>query len=511
MDRAELLPVSTTDSLTGSLAAEPLVGSFSTDPLLSLAPDQLNRLVTIANFTWRQINSANTARVVGGSVDSFFLSAFAQSTDGAVFEFGATVGRLLGYTTNNPDQAQFAVSAALPDEATPGRPTPNVSRTTLELTWGQSRVLANNIGRDFVVYEAGNQSRPEAFAVSVRRAGQQNFTPFRYEFADSFEVLEPGTGFGTFATSFDLSSFGLKLDESIDAIRIRSVSNGGPLGADRILGIGKQQGQGQVVSLGQPNYEIGSPLRVGPLGAGGPKGPSGTYTTAYLDADITYVAGLGNVLFRVAGFNFNQGNTTTTASLVRGSVRESFFNAFGQGISNFNFSGTTGQLLGNTSQPNFAVAAGLAPGRQPTILQSSWGGRNLRNRPGDDFVIYESGDRGNPEAFAVSVRRTGETGFTRYRYEFADSFQALEGNAGVFATAFDLSSFGIEPGSAIDAIRIQTLLSTSRVSEAGQGIVRVNGSPLSTGPLGPGTFAPSPFTGDFDPDITYITALHPLA
>jgi hypothetical protein len=97
-----------------------------------------------------------------------------------------------------------------------------------------------------------------------------------------------------------------------------------------------------------------------------------------------------------------------------------------------------------------------------------------------------------------------------FRYEYYDSFDdaSVKSSAdgeGVFATAFDLSDFGIAEGQSIDRILIANLLPSDRISGIdGQGFV---GSQYTNTPLNPITG--QPFAGDkLDPDITLVAGLH---
>ncbi len=137
-----------------------------------------------------------------------------------------------------------------------------------------------------------------------------------------------------------------------------------------------------------------------------------------------------------------------------------------------------------------------------------WQGMRLPNRPGEDFVVYEVGSALAPEAFMVAVRKKGETQFSSWRYEFANSFSP---SYLVFATAFNLDDFGLADGESIDAILVANLISVDRVdSSSGQGNVILGGGsgfvPVQ-GPLADAPNQPYP-TGRFDADIVYIGVLH---
>lgn len=147
---------------------------------------------------------------------------------------------------------------------------------------------------------------------------------------------------------------------------------------------------------------------------------------------------------------------------------------------------------------NSFVELGNATGR--SIIQLDWGGALLSNRSGNDLVVYESGNADAPEAFAVAVRRQGQTDFTNFLYRFSTSYTP---ESELFATGFDLSDFGLGEGDAIDAIRIANLIGTDLVSGDGQGFLGGQSTP-TTGPQGGGLYP----SGRFDPDLAYVVGLH---
>jgi hypothetical protein len=238
-------------------------------------------LRTIADFRWNPTNTVSSGSVVEGALDGFFLNALGQNSPG--FDFSQTTGRLLG--SNLRPQA-FAVAAIFPDVDIQNPPQPNVTRTTIALAW-EGGLLPNAPGRDFVIYESGYIGEPEGYIVSVQKAGESDFSNWRYEVAESFELFDPITGAGVFATAFDLNDFGIAPGEAIEAIYIRNIFNSqAQLGGDRI----DSSGQGNVLFPGTPGYDLGFTLTTGPLGSGG------EYATDQLDADITYVVGLNNII-----------------------------------------------------------------------------------------------------------------------------------------------------------------------------------------------------------------------
>ncbi|MDW8290353.1 MAG: dockerin type I domain-containing protein [Armatimonadota bacterium] len=169
---------------------------------------------------------------------------------------------------------------------------------------------------------------------------------------------------------------------------------------------------------------------------------------------------------------------------------------------------TLGRIMTGTTGVASFVELGDAVTRKTILVD--WAGKRLPNRAGEDFVVYEVGSPGAPEAFMVAVRKKGETTFSAWRYEFANSFTA---SYNVFATAFNLSDFGLQEGDTIDAILIANLIETDRVDAAsGQGNVYLGGGAGFVPVQGPQSNTPSqPYPVDrFDADIVYVAALHPI-
>ena len=241
----------------------------------------------IAGFTFDEANTIRTASIVEGpltvvdrSNSKFgrFSEEYATNINGHINEFrnfdrSRSVGRLLGRQSAN-DYARH-IGLAEPGDTAPMQ---NVHRTTVELTWGGAAGLPNKPGADFVIFESG---LPEAYVVSVRKAGSSEFSHPRYQFVDSVDKLHNAN-----ATAFDISKFGLGENDVITAIRIRSVfSSLARNGGDRV---DDASGQGTILYPGDPQYKGGSPIL---NKAGGRE-----FKPDELGADIVYVAGLHNLV-----------------------------------------------------------------------------------------------------------------------------------------------------------------------------------------------------------------------
>ena len=255
-------------------------------------------------------------------------------------------------------------------------------------------------------------------------------------------------------------------------------------------------------------------------------------------------------VFTIAGYTFNDDNSVTTAAVVEGNPNLKIHSAplfAGKGdigsLANksasdpfltFQRDKTIGRLLGTGKRKtasNSALFVSLpdkhdAPPR-PNVdrctIELTWSGKGLRNKPGEDFVIYEVGTF---EGFMVSVKKAGSDSFTPPRYQFAKQFD-LEHNAN--SVAFDLSLFGLADGEMITAIRIRNLFNSEatvgadKVDDAsGQGRVLYPGEAgydtahtLTARLIGSDLKADEGVGGEFktdrlDADIVFAVGLHDL-
>ncbi|HEY9708106.1 MAG TPA: VCBS repeat-containing protein [Oculatellaceae cyanobacterium] len=225
-----------------------------------------------------------------------------------------------------------------------------------------------------------------------------------------------------------------------------------------------------------------------------------TATTTATDSVINLVNPDGT--YTVAGWTWNPLNAVTNGSIISGqsaisTFASGFLESEGQPLANQ----TVGSLLSN--QSNFSVTLGNSSTRSQ--IELTWGRQGLLNSVGNDFVVYENGDINEPEGYAVAVRIAGSDTFTPFRYEFYDTFESqltTNPQAGVLATAFDLSDFGLANGQLIDAIRIINLQPDDLVNGQGQGFLGTSG----VSPLDPTTGQPFA-VGRLDPDITFVAGL----
>lgn len=215
-------------------------------------------------------------------------------------------------------------------------------------------------------------------------------------------------------------------------------------------------------------------------------------------------------MFTIGDVTFDETDLVTQGSIVRGSSNSLLF---GSGLQFPDLlDKTVGSLVGGSSGQSIALGNFF---KRSAIALTWQAGLGPVNQTGDDVVVYENGFFEGPEAYAVAVRSVATGQFSPFRYEFFDTYDdaAVNGpadGAGVFATAFDLSDFGLAPGEAIDAIQIVNLVITDRVDGAdGQGIVSLvplRGFKPRVSPTG------TPFDlTKFDPDITLVAGLNSAA
>jgi hypothetical protein len=185
---------------------------------------------------------------------------------------------------------------------------------------------------------------------------------------------------------------------------------------------------------------------------------------------------------------------------------------------------STGRLLGGTGTSNRRVTFdGIGSVREGAEFRFA-NNMFLPNGAGDDLVIFEDGDPGQPEPFAVAVRIAGSSTFSAYRYEIYDNQSTSYGARRALATGFDLSDFGLVNGAWIDAIRVVNLAETDRLNTPtsggfGVGVVTFNATAPTSGlradPRGPGldtaVFTSGFPSSEFDPDIVFVGGLQTLA
>lgn len=141
-----------------------------------------------------------------------------------------------------------------------------------------------------------------------------------------------------------------------------------------------------------------------------------------------------------------------------------------------------------------------------------------------DFVIWESGSTGQPDALMVRVRDAVSQAFTDWFYFAAQSSPVSSGGV-LFAYAYDLSDFGLALGAQVDLIEMANMNSFDRIDATGvpmgssyvaQGrVISYTSSPPAYSASSPGP-DPGPlavgYTNGFgnatyDPDPLYVSVL----
>jgi hypothetical protein len=147
----------------------------------------------------------------------------------------------------------------------------------------------------------------------------------------------------------------------------------------------------------------------------------------------------------------------------------------------------------------------------------------LKNAPGTDFVIWESGDANQPDAMMTRVRNATTLQFSDWYY-FTPTPQPVSGSV-LFGFAYDLTNFGLANGTQIDLIEMANMVSKDRIQAVGtntangwvaQGKVRPEVGTIGVysaampGP-DPGNISPPygvPFgSSTYDPDPLYVSVL----
>jgi hypothetical protein len=152
------------------------------------------------------------------------------------------------------------------------------------------------------------------------------------------------------------------------------------------------------------------------------------------------------------------------------------------------------------------------------------------NSAGDDFVIWESGNAGQPDALMARVRNAVSRQYTDWYYFSAQTSPVSSGGV-LFAYAYDLSDFGLGVNAQIDRIEMANMNSYDRIAATGapNGVhgYAAEGrvvsyptpgpppppfGPNSPGP-DPGPLASSAYNGipygggTYDPDPLYVAVL----
>jgi len=233
--------------------------------------------------------------------------------------------------------------------------------------------------------------------------------------------------------------------------------------------------------------------------------------------------------YSFAGFTFDQLSTPNVATLLGASTLEggaiitalpttatAGIVGFPSSTVGFDSSLALGRLaFGGTGARALNLPAGNDGTTARSGIELSWNnGITLTNLTGSDFVVYESGSSGVPEAFMVQVHDAVANTWSIWIYHPATASGTVTGGV-LFATTFELSDFGIAVNDRIDRIRIVNMTNKDRMvssSRDGQVIPEDNGTTSAFTP-DPGTLAGFESYGNstFDPDPLYVGILHPMS
>lgn len=176
-----------------------------------------------------------------------------------------------------------------------------------------------------------------------------------------------------------------------------------------------------------------------------------------------------------------------------------------------------GRQFEDSSSASTTKALNLPAGNNGTANRSGvelgWtSGVMLTNLTGDDFVVFEAGSVGSPEAYMVQVHDALDDVWSPWVYITPQSVANYNGLSEVlFSTKFNLDSFGIAANGRVDAIRIANITDEDRMVDiSGEGVVipEDNDATSTTLPMAPGG---GTYTGgSLDPDIVYVGGLHQL-
>ncbi|HEY1170842.1 MAG TPA: Ig-like domain-containing protein [Verrucomicrobiae bacterium] len=264
----------------------------------------------------------------------------------------------------------------------------------------------------------------------------------------------------------------------------------------------------QLLTVNNPNGVLSNDTGTGTLVVNG-NAPQQNYTFAGFTFDQLSTPNVGTLL--------GAGTYSNAIVTITPNERTGDIGGFPDSSAGFNSAITLGRLA--FGDPTGVRAVNLPRGNngstQRSGMELSWNnGLTVTNLAGNDFVVFESGSAGTPEAFMVQVRNAATATWSIWVYNPATAFASVDG-AGLFATPFDLDAFGIAANARIDGIRIVNMTNEDRMasaSGAGEVIPEDNGATSANLP-DVGTLAvdfSNYGAGTLDPDPLYIGILRPM-
>ncbi|MGV3755418.1 MAG: VCBS domain-containing protein [Verrucomicrobiota bacterium] len=209
--------------------------------------------------------------------------------------------------------------------------------------------------------------------------------------------------------------------------------------------------------------------------------------------------------------------SNAVVTLAPSAVAGSIANGFPAITTGFLGSLSIGLQFQDSPSASTTKALNLPSGDNGTLQRSGFelgwaSGVMLTNLTGDDFVVFEAGTTGAPEAFMVQVHIASDDIWSPWVYVTPQSYANYNGRSdGLHSTKFNLDAFGIPANGRVDAIRIANITDEDRMADlSGEGVVLPEdaGTTSTTLPKAPGggTYA----GGSLDPDIVYVGGLHTL-
>ncbi len=226
-------------------------------------------------------------------------------------------------------------------------------------------------------------------------------------------------------------------------------------------------------------------------------------------------------VFTFSGFTFDQRNTPDRGMRLGGAtnIGGAFFSSgfastttlvpinFPQGGAGFNTNLSVAQISGIREG---LYAVNLPSGNNGTTarhgIEVSWSNnRGIENRPGADFVVYESASSiSGVEGVMVRVRTNQLADiWTDWFYFASTNFQISSGVEGLHSYGFDTSSMGVASNTVIDKIQLANLIQADRIAGPG---TNVSGTLVGEGRvLFDGSTAVFPDAGFYDTDRRFDT------
>jgi uncharacterized repeat protein (TIGR01451 family) len=193
---------------------------------------------TSAGFTFEQNSTPDVVTALAaGTYDSAVVTGTPSAATGTVSGFPNSI---TGFNANL-SLGSLVTSTGLPkalqlDETT--------TRSGVQLSWSNTKGLANASGNDLVLYETEpgttSTAEPEPYMVEVHDATTNTWSAWYYKPASAAQSITIGGSAGVvFATAVDFSDMGVASGDIVDAVRVVNMTS-----ADRMV---NSNGIGQVI------------------------------------------------------------------------------------------------------------------------------------------------------------------------------------------------------------------------------------------------------------------------